>query len=156
VWPYIYLCIKYKPYTYFKITGFFRYLYTRPIFYRIGLPRPNQMRFIHNWVIKGIQWMMVCWRGLLAFVLCYISHMKKKLVSLCTLVVLQVECQKGLTSSVISYIAYWQSFVSKQLNKHQILTMYMYYYPWELAYMQFTLYDMFYMKWDLLLDSRDW
>jgi hypothetical protein len=36
----------------------------------------------------------------------------KKLVSLCTFVVLQVECQKGLTSSVISY-----SLLTKLYNK---------------------------------------
>jgi hypothetical protein len=36
----------------------------------------------------------------------------KKLVSLCTFVVLQVECQKGLTSSVISY-----NLLTKLYNK---------------------------------------
>jgi hypothetical protein len=54
---------------------------------------------------------MVCWPGLLDFILGYTSHMKK-LVSLCTFVVLQVECQKGLTSSVISY-----TLLTKLYNK---------------------------------------
>jgi hypothetical protein len=59
----------YKPSTYLVVAYFLTYLptylYMRPIPYKNWLRRWNQiltqLRFIHNWVIMGIQWMVRWW-----------------------------------------------------------------------------------------------